>query len=403
MVVITDFKQFLKIKSSWILLVGMFLYGIGTGILAPMNAVYMRNGIGLSKFEIASIFSISLLLNMITTIGIGIISDKIKRKKPLPIFACILCMTGLLIYINASTYMVTLIGMVFAVAPSGLIMGQFFAMARNHFMTLAPYIYEMAQIWLRATLSVGFFTGLLIGANLFIFGDFKSVLWGNFLGYATLFVVLLFYKEHEAPAPLSSDKSESFSLVMLFALLLLACADALRGLYLPLVVVQLFEEPQLMSYLWSVQAVFELMFMTAAGYWANKFGSKIVIIISSLCALTTYLVYSINPPLWVFFLVQPLYSFFVSVLYGVAMGYVQRMFNTRIGFGSSLYVFLSQTAALIGYLLPFLMSGYQPRIFIIPSILVSTAFLLMVVHLIINRSKEKITLIQSVHEDNNYS
>lgn len=375
--IMTEFKLFLKIKGARILLIGIFLYGIGTGILAPMNAVYMRDEIGLSKLEIVSIFSISLLLNMITTILVGIISDKIKRKKPLPIFACILCMTGLLIYMNGTTYAETLIGMVLAVAPSGLIMGQFFAMARNHFMTLAPDIYEMAQIWLRAMLSIGFFTGLLVGANLYIIGNFNSVLWGNFLGYAALFVVLIFYKEYSEPASVSSVKGEAFSLVMLLALLLLACADSLRGLYLPLVVFQLFNEPQLMSYLWSIQAVFELLFMTVAGYWASKFGSKPVIMVGSFCALTTYIVYSVSPPLWVFFLVQPLYSFFVSVLYGVAMGYVQRMFNTRIGFGSSLYVFLSQTAALIGYILPFLIPGYHPRIFIIPSVLVCAAFLLM--------------------------
>ena len=387
--VITDFKLFLKIKGAWILLIGMFLYGMGTGILAPMNAVYMRDGIGLSKIEIVSIFSISLLLNMVTTMVIGIISDKIQRKKPLPIIACIVCMAGLLIYMNASTYMATLIGMVFAVAPSGLIMGQLFAMARNHFMTLAPNIYEMAQIWLRAMFSVGFFTGLLVGANLFIIGNFKSVLWGNFLGYAALFVVLIIYKEYEAQSSVSSGKGEPFSLVMLFALLFLACADALRGLYLPLVVVQLFKEPQIMSYLWSVQAVFELAFMTVAGYWANKFGSKPVIMIGSVCALTTYLLYSVHPPIWVFFLVQPLYSFFVSVLYGVAMGYVQRMFHTRIGFGSSIYVVLSQTASLIGYFLPFFIPGYQPKIFIIPSMLVCASIILMVGLVIINRAKAK--------------
>ncbi|TWD96534.1 MFS transporter [Neobacillus bataviensis] len=389
MTVITDFKLFLKINGAWILLIGMFFYGIGTGILAPMNAVYMRDGIGLSKIEIVSIFSISLLLNMVTTMVVGIISDKIKRKKRLPIFACIVCMAGLLIYMNASTYVVTLIGMVFAVAPSGLIMGQYFAMARNHFMTLSPDIYEMAQIWLRATFSVGFFTGLLVGANLYIIGEFNSVLWGNFLGYAALFVVLIIYKEYEAQSSLSSVKGEPFSLVMLFALLLLACADALRGLYLPLVVIQLFKAPQIMSYLWSVQAVFELAFMTVAGYWANKFGSKPVIMIGSIGALITYLLYSVQPPIWVFFLVQPLYSFFVSVLYGVAMGYVQRMFHTRIGFGSSLYVFLSQTASLIGYFLPFFIPGYQPRIFIIPSGLVFASIILMVGLVFIHRVKAK--------------
>jgi MFS transporter, SET family, sugar efflux transporter len=70
------------------------------------------------------------------------------------------------------------------------------------------------------------------------------------------------------------------------------------------------------------------------------------------------------------------------------------MFNTRIGFGSSLYVFLSQTAALIGYVLPFLIPGYHPRIFIIPSVLVCAAFILMFGLSIINRVRAKKILIQ---------
>ena len=171
-------------------------------------------------------------------------------------------------------------------------------------------------------------------------------------------------------AETSKIAGEPVSVAMLAALLLLSCADAIRGLYLPLVVQQLFGKPELMSYLWSTQAVFELVFMTLTGYWAAKYGSKRIIFISSLFALATYLVYLSGADLWFFFLVQPVYSFFVSVLYGVAMGYVQRMFIHRTGFGSSLYVFISQTASLTGYLLPLLIRGISPHIFMIPVCLI---------------------------------
>lgn len=386
--IIRDFKSFLKIKGSWYLILGLFLYGIGTGILAPMNAVYMSEGIGLTKIQIATIFSSSVLLNMFITISVGFISDKMEHKKSLPIGALILCMIGLMIYMRAGSFGTALIGMILAVAPSGLIMGQLFAMARNHFMRLAPNIFEIAQIWLRAMYSVGFFAGLLVGANLYIIASFEGILIGNFIGYLFLFLLLIFYREYD-PIEVESNQSkkETFSLVMLFVLLLLACSDALRGLYLPLVIVDIFARPELMSYLWSVQAVFELFFMTFAGYWAMKFGSKRVILLSGFCALLTYGIYSMGPPLYIFFLVQPLYSFFVSVLYGVAIGFVQRMFHTKIGFGSSIYVFLLEFAKLIGYILPFIIEGYQAKIFIIPAVLVSTAIMLMIGLGIYNRSR----------------
>ncbi|UUZ94157.1 MFS transporter [Paenibacillus sp. P25] len=164
---------------------------------------------------------------------------------------------------------------------------------------------------------------------------------------------------------------------MLIALLLLSCADAIRGLYLPLVVSELFGRPQLMSYLWSIQAVFELLFMTLAGYWAMKYGSKRIILLGGACALLTYVIYALSSPLGLFFAVQPVYSLSVSILYGVAMGYVQRMFIRHTGFGSSLFVFISQTASLIGYLLPLIIQGISPQIFILPIVLVSAAPLVM--------------------------
>ncbi|WP_235550088.1 hypothetical protein [Paenibacillus sp. Soil724D2] len=53
------------------------------------------------------------------------------------------------------------------------------------------------------------------------------------------------------------------------------------------------------------------------------------------------------------------------------------MFVHRTGFGSSLYVFLTQGASLIGFLLPVLVKGISTAIFIIPIILVLCAILII--------------------------
>lgn|GEM_PF-921076 len=366
-----DMRRFLQVEGAGRMLFTLFCYGIGMGILAPMNAIYLSESIGLSKGEVVSIFVVSLLLNMGTTITVGLFSDKLHNRKLLVILAASLCLIGLLIYMRADGYLRALIGMVVVSAPSGLIMGQLFAMSRNHFARLASDIVEMAQIWLRAGYSVGFFCGLLAGANLYLIATFQGVLWGNFAGYAMLILLLLFYREHSEEKKHGSPAAgEPFSIIMLVALLLLACADALRGLYLPLVVKSLFGKPEYMSYIWSAQAVFELLFMTIAGYWAAKYGSKKIILLGGVAAIIAYSVYAMELPLVVFFLIQPVYSFFVSILYGVAMGYVQRMFAARTGFGASMYVFITLTASLIGYVLPLFIEGYDPSIFFIPMTLV---------------------------------
>ncbi len=374
-----DIRQFLNIHGAGKLLSAMLLYGIGTGILAPMNANYLRDGIHLSKVEIVSIFALTLLLNMIITITVGSFSDRMKSKKTIPLIAAVICMSGLVLYMHADGYGTAMLGMVLASAPSGMIMGQLFAMARNHFTKYAGDIVEMAQLWLRASFSVGFFMGLLLGANLFLVATFKGVLWGNLAGYLFLFLILLSYREVKIDkSTAQKGKGEPFSLLMLIALLMISTSDAIRGLYLPLVVNELFGKPQLMSYLWSAQAVFELLFMTVGGYWAAKYGSIKIIWIGSLSALLVFSLYSSSPPLIWFFIAQPFYSFFVSILYGVAMGYVQRMFINHTGFGASLYVFISQTASFIGYFLPLVIKGITPHIFLIPLLLVVLGLILIV-------------------------
>jgi SET family sugar efflux transporter-like MFS transporter len=378
MQVIRDVHKFVLIPEARKLLSMLFLYGIGTGILAPMNAVYLNESIGLSKVQIVSVFAVSLFCNMAITITVGLISDRLKSKKKLPVLAAFLCIIGLFIYMNATGFRTALIGMTIAVAPSGLIMGQLFAMARNHFSRAADDIVEMAQIWLRASYSVGFFTGLLLGANIFLFASFKGVLWGNMAGYVCLVLLLLLFKETTGrPGAKHVVKGEPFSLIMLVALLILSCADAIRGLYLQLVILKLFGKPEIMSYIWSTQAVFELLFMTLGGYWAARYGSKKIIFLGGCFAFITFLTYTSSTSLPVFFAVQPLYSFFVSILYGVAMGYVQRMFISRTGFGASLYVFIAQTASLIGYFLPLFIQGITPNIFFIPSTLVAISLVMI--------------------------
>jgi SET family sugar efflux transporter-like MFS transporter len=384
-----DWRKFLRLKGALPLLCALIIYGIGTGMLAPMNAIYLHDSIGLAKEQIAVVFAVSLILNMTLTLITGLLSDRLRFRKWLLLTAIVFCIIGLQFYMRASTFSDAMIGMCLAVAPSGLIMGQLFAMARNRFSKADEALTEIALIWLRAGFSSGFFIGLLLGANVYLWTSFHGVLWGNSLGYAFLGVLLLLF--HEEPIEVAAPKKgsgEPFSALMLLALLLLCCADSIRGLYLPLVVRETFGKPEVMSYLWSCQAVFELFFMTITGYAAAKFGSHKVIWIGSLTALSVYTLYTCSTSLPLYFIAQPVHSFYVSILYGVAMGYVQRMFIHRTGFGASLYILITQTASLVGYLLPLIVKGTSHSMFVIPMILVCISLILS--GIVISRSKSKL-------------
>ena len=366
-------RSFLRIRGSWKLFAIMLAYGCAQGILKPMNAIYLSNHVGLDKLQVSILVSISLLTDMTVTLGTGYLSDRVKHKRTLMMVASILCIIGLVWYLRADSFWTALGAMIVATSPAGVIMGQLFSVARQHFTMEAREIAEIALVWLRAMMSFGFFVGLLLGAQLFTAVSFAGVLYGNLTFYAVIFLLLLGYKERTSdyhPAPKSAVP---FQWLAIIGLLVLLCGDAIRGLYFPLVVDSLFHNPALVSRLWSLQAIFELVWMTVAGYAAARYGTLRIIKIAAVFGLFVYAVYALHPTLPWLFAMQPIHSFYVSVLYSVGMAYVQRMFLNRTGFGSSLYLFLSQTASLIGYLVPNLVPGYSPHIFLVPAALVLVA------------------------------
>lgn len=367
MAITRDLKSFFSIKDNWKITISMIVYGIAQGILRPMNAIYLKDAIHLSKLEITLLMCISLLFDMCVTFFMGLYSDKIRHKKIIPLVSSLLCVIGFLLYLHADSFWTALVGMIVATSPAGIIMGQMFAMARNHYTKEANNIIEMALVWLRAIYSFGFFLGLLCGAEIFTIVSFRGVLIGNLICYIILFCALFFYRERTEFAEPNRKSAVPFEWIVIISFLLLLCADAVRGLYFPLMVDSLFHSPALVSRLWSLQAIFELLWMTIAGYLASKFGSVRIVQCGAVCGLAVYLVYALHPSLTLLIIVQPIHSFYISTLLSIAMGHVQRMFLHKMGFGSSLYLVLTQTASLIGYLLPNVVTGFSPAIFFIPA------------------------------------
>ncbi len=59
----------------------------------------------------------------------------------------------------------------------------------------APDIVEKAMIWFRTIFSLGWCTGLLLGAEVYTWSQFPGVLWVNLAAYAALFFLIGLYRE----------------------------------------------------------------------------------------------------------------------------------------------------------------------------------------------------------------
>lgn len=373
MSILTGLIRFFRIPGVWKILAAMLVYGCGTGILGPMNAIYLKNGLHLSKLEISLLVSITLVINMSVTFFSGLLSDHMKNRKYLPIIASAISICGLFGYDHANSFITALIFYALSTTPSGAMVGQLYAMARSHFAEEAPDIVEIGIVWLRTLMSIGFFIGLLLGAQLYTLVTFHGVIIGNLICYAIILILFVFYRERHAVATLIRQEGTSIEWVTLVAVLMILCCDQVRGLYFPLMVDTIYKNPTVVSHLWSVQVIFEFVWMTLAGVAAQRYGGLRVTIFAGFAALFVYCVYAMHPALPWLYAAQPIYSFFVSVINTVTMGIIQRMFLHRAGFGSSLYFVLSQGASLIGYMIPNVVSGFSPHIFYLPAMLMVVA------------------------------
>jgi MFS transporter, SET family, sugar efflux transporter len=168
-------------------------------------------------------------------------------------------------------------------------------------------------------------------------------------------------------------------IVPLVALIMMRGADSARGVYLPLVMFQLFKDATIAPLMFGITAAAELVAMGVMGYIASKIGEKVTISIGALVGAAVYVVLSFSQSLPLMYIAHVFYAIFVAAVVGVSMAYVQNLVKNRAGLGGSLYMMVFNGGSLIGILAPLLVHDYDQTIFIAPIILcLAGAVLLMV-------------------------
>jgi MFS family permease len=155
----------------------------------------------------------------------------------------------------------------------------------------------------------------------------------------------------------------------LLALMVLRGADSTRGVYLSLVMFQLFKDASIAPLMFGITAAAELITMSMMGYLSSKIGEKTTISIGALVGALYYTIMSFSQSLPLLYAAHVLYAIFIAALLGVAMAYVQGLMSHRAGLGGSLYMAVFYIGNLIGIFLPLLVHNYDQTIFIAPIIL----------------------------------
>jgi SET family sugar efflux transporter-like MFS transporter len=366
---------------------GILLQGALFAIVIPLLPIVITNKIGLDKLQVTLFFLINTLVGIVIMLGTGYLSDREGARYKIVLASGLVAALG---YLGIAT----------ATLPIHAYVAGAAAVA---FLVLFPQLFAVVKVgivadWeresqvmgitaLRTLFSFGFILGTALSSWLAGAVEIQSVFFGIAAAIIalTIYTAVLLYRieQHivrrtahsaETAAVLSSQPSTivlpGYALVVpLLALVVLRGADSTRGVYLPLVLFDLFHDASIAPLMFGITAAAELVTMGLMGYLSSKIGEKSTISIGAVFGALYYIILSSTQSLPLLYVAHVLYAVFIAALLGVAMAYVQNLLSHRVGMGGSLYMAVMNVGTLVGIFSPLLATGYDQRVFIIPAVL----------------------------------
>jgi len=390
-------KWYRILRAPWGMVLGfcIFWMGLQASSLGPLTPILITQLGGLDKAQVVLFFVVNILTGIVVNLTAGYLSDG-KVPRPLLILVAGLVSTAGNAGLAAGgpAEMLYVYG---ALTSTGLVLfSQFFALGQAEVMKhWSKQDKVLGTTVLRTAFSLGFIIGTGLAAILLLWIDLRSLFW--FLAasgalFAVFSAAVTAWVEASGRA-IGSQPSEAEHhasrqsqlavipwgalIVPIAALALMQGADRARMIYMPLVVVQSFHDARWAPLLFGITAAMELGTMVLVGSLAVRFGEKRTIVAGDFLGSACFAAMAVFPTLAVLFLANVAYSFFIAMLMGVAMAFVQGLLAHRPGMGGSLYVLTMNLGSLVGTLAPIVITGYSSTTFLLPAGLCLLGALLM--------------------------
>ena len=348
----TTGRWYRVLREPWGAVLGICIVWLGlqASALGPLTPILITQLGGLDKTQVVLFFVINILIGIAVNLATGYLSDgKVPRPVLILVAGVVSSVGNAGLAVGGSAGMLYFFG---ALTSTGLVLfSQFFAVAQAQVMKLwSKEDKVLGTTVLRTGFSLGFIVGTGLASALLLWIDLRSLFWGLSVTGVLLAV---------------------FSTVVVLRI-------EVWGRSLGSVAFQLFHDAHWAPLMFGTTAAVELVSMILVGSLAVRFGERRTIVVGALLGAACFVVMAVFPSLAVMFLANVAYAFFIAMLMGVAMAYIQGMLAHRPGLGGSLYVLTMNVGALIGTFAPVVVTGYSPATFFLPAGLCVLGAVLMV-------------------------
>lgn len=369
------------------------LNAIYYGCLSVALPIYLTQNVGLSKVETAAFFSVSAIAAMVVNLVVVPAVRRSGYPRWMIVGTCLLAAAGLLGLTVADhpTALVYVSGI--AIVCMTMVFPLYIGMVTRVAGGDASVVARIRQIYI-----VAFMCGL---------GLFSLA---SFLGLQVPFVAAVVAvlaalsalpraqregrRAGNATSMLTSTVSRKGRLriglltIAVVGVLLMKAADALRGIYLPVVALGSGVAQPLVSVLFLITTVIELMVLRPLARAGNRIGSELALVGVAGAGAISFVVPGIIDGGIALFTSQVVYAIFAAGFQLLGMVQLGRLLPSGTEGGAALYTATIQIGAVVGAVAPLLAPGYSSAIFLIAAALCVTAGVSMLVLWLVTKAPD---------------
>lgn len=330
--------------TSTAFLIVAFLTGIAGALQTPTLSIFLTDEVHARPAMVGFFFTGSAVIGILVSQFLAGRSDKRGDRKSLIVFCCLLGVLACTLFAWNRNYFVLLFVGVFLSSFGSTANPQMFALAREHADKTGREA-VMFSSFLRAQVSLAWVIGPPLAYALAMGFSFTVM----YLSAAVAFIVCgvmvwLFLPSMQKELPLATGTVEAprrnrrDTLLLFVICTLMWGSNSLYIINMPLFIINELHLPEkLAGVMMGTAAGLEIPTMLIAGYYAKRFGKRLLMRIAALAGLLFYVgMLTVHTPA-LLLAMQALNAIYIGILAGIGMLYFQDLMPGQAGAATTLY------------------------------------------------------------------
>jgi len=342
-------------NRSLAFLVVAFISGLAGALQTPTLSLFLTTEVQVRPFMVGLFFTFNAVIGILVSQLLARYSDRKGDRKTLILYCCLLGALASLLFAWNRNYFVLLLTGVLLSSFGSSATSQMFALAREHADKTGRESVMFSSV-MRAQISLAWMIGPPLAFALALGYGFRTM----YLTAAIAFVLCAVIVRYLLPSmrkttqvtakPIQAPRQHRRATLTLF----IACTLmwSCNGLYLitmPLYVVNELHLPEkLAGIMMGLAAGLEIPIMLLAGYYAKRFGKRLLMRIAAVAGLLFYTGTLLFDGEMQMLVLQGLNAVFIGILAGIGMIYFQDMMPGQAGAATTLFTNSTRMGWIIG-------------------------------------------------------